>query len=89
MKFTLNTSSGLGKNIPSNAKVELTRNQWNRFYTHKEDTPVLWSIELDSMEDLLGFSKTVPEGIIITSNAGIWTEDIAKYNIEIYDDYRE
>ena len=89
MKFTLCTTSGFGRIIPANAKVEKTKPVWKKDYTEKEQIPILWSIEFNSIEELAEFSKIVQDGIIITSNEGFNVEDIAEYNIEIYDDWRE
>ena len=83
------TTSGFGRIIPANANVEKTKSVWKKDYTEKERIPILWSIEINSIEELAEFSKIVQDGIIITSNEGFNVEDIAEYNIEIYDDWRE
>ena len=89
VKFMLCTTSGFGRIIPANANVEKTKSVWKKDYTEKERIPILWSIEINSIEELAEFSKIVQDGIIITSNEGFNVEDIAEYNIEIYDDWRE
>lgn len=89
MKFTLCTTNGAYNIIPANAKVEKTKSVWKKDYTGKEQIPILWSIEFNSIEELAEFSKIVQDGIIITSNEGFNVEDIAEYNIEIYNDWRE
>lgn len=89
MKFTLCTTSESGRIIPANAKVEKTKSVWKKDYTEKEQVPILWSIEFNSIEELAEFSKIVQDGIIISSNKGFNVEDIAEYNIEIYDYWRE
>lgn len=89
VKFTLGTTNGSDKPIPSNAKVERTSLVWNKNYTAKEARPTLWSIEFNSLEELAEFSNVVQDGIIISSNEGMNVEDIAQYHIEIYNDWRE
>lgn len=47
----------------------------------------IYTIEIDTLEDLIRFKEKVGKEIIITKPYGC--EDISPLKIEIYDDYRE
>ncbi len=53
------------------------------------DKPV-WSIEANSLEDILKLADIVPDGIIISKNCGSsLKESVSNYEIMIYDGYIE
>ena len=70
-------------------EFEITKTMWNGPAAKKKMKR--WFIELNTLEDLLAFKEEIDEELIITHSS--WEEVIkdftVKYQIEIYDTYRE